>query len=353
MIKMFRFIKATISKASPVFLVSLCFFIVTACSTAEKPKVYRLEGRTMGTTYHITAVGNQGVRVAETVLQMEVDKKLEEINQIMSTYIPDSELSMLNQAPVNKPVVVSKPLFQILVKSGEITRLSGTAFDVTVGPLVNLWGFGPEERDQNKPDAATLAEARARVGFQFVQLDAERRQVTKTRDVYIDLSAIAKGYGADVLAQLFVDRGFSDYMVEVGGEIALRGNNPAGTPWRIGVEQPTLAQTGVVQAISVPAGGIATSGDYRNYFEVDGQRFSHTIDPKTGEPITHTLASVTVVAPTAAEADALATALNVLGPEKGYELAVKEGVAAYFIIRHENTFVVKGSPEFQQYQVTL
>ncbi len=344
-------IKAT-SKASPVYLVSLCFFLVVACAP-EQDRVYRLEGRTMGTTYHITAVVKPGVAVGENTLQIEVDKVLEDINQVMSTYIADSELSLLNQVSVNQPTVVSQPLFNILQLSREISALSGAAFDITVGPLVNLWGFGPEAREDKQPDENLLAQAKARVGYKNIQLDAERLQVSKTVDVAIDLSAIAKGYGADVIAELLEGYGIVDYMVEVGGEIALAGESPKGVGWRIGVEQPSLAQTGVAQAISVPKGGIATSGDYRNYFEVDGRRFSHTIDPKTGYPITHSLASVTVIAKTAAEADALATAINVLGPEAGYQLAVDHKFAAYFIIRHKDSFVTKASPEFDQYRVKL
>jgi len=347
------FLSNAIDKASPVFLVSLCCFSLLACTPNDQPRVYRLEGRTMGTTYHITAVLRGSQSVAENTLQMDVDKLLENVNQIMSTYIPDSELSMLNQLPVGQAIVVSQPLFDILEMSERVSVLSGSAFDVTVGPLVNLWGFGPKGLPTKKPSQQALMEARSRVGHQFVELDINKRQVSKRAEVYIDLSAIAKGYGADAIAVLFLRYGINDYMIELGGELAVAGKNPAGIPWRIGVEQPTLVQTGVVEAVSVPSGGIATSGDYRNYFELEGKRYSHTINPNTGVPIEHTLASVTVVAESAAMADALATAINVLGPEAGYELALKNKVAAYFIIRHENGFISKSSPEFEQYRVKL
>ncbi|WP_236074927.1 FAD:protein FMN transferase [Teredinibacter purpureus] len=307
----------------------------------------------MGTTYHITAVLNPEVIVAQSALQMEVDKLLENVNQAMSTYIADSELSLLNKAPVHQPTVVSQPLFHLLQLSRDIHVLSGGAFDITVGPLVNLWGFGPEERDEKKPSASLIAAANQRVGQQFVRLEQSNLQVTKTASVAIDLSAVAKGYGADAIAALFKAHAIVDYMIEVGGEIAVAGNNARGIQWRLGIEQPSLVQTGVMQAISVSHGGIATSGDYRNYFEFEGERFSHTIDPKTGYPITHTLASVTVVASSAAKADAIATAMNVLGPDKGYALAVDNNIAAYFIIRTKEGFVSKASPAFNQYRVTL
>lgn len=349
----FRFTPIAI-KASPVVLVSLCFFLLAGgCAEHAKPRVLKLEGRTMGTTYHITAVAPESLSVSEGALQMEVDKSLENFNQIMSTYIPDSELSMLNQEPVGNPRVVSSKLFDILKLSRKISEFTGGSFDVTVGPLVNLWGFGPEERDAKAPSDEMIAKAMIGLGYDHVVLDAAHRQVTRSADIYIDLSAIAKGYGADEVAELLRKHGIENYMVEVGGELALAGHNPSNVPWRIGIEQPTVVNTGVSQAIAIGVGGVATSGDYRNYFEVDGKRFSHTIDPKTGKPITHTLASITIVAPTSAEADALATAINVMGPEAGYTFAVKKGLAAYFIIRHGDGFVTKSTPEFEQYRVNL
>ncbi|SMF31370.1 thiamine biosynthesis lipoprotein [Alteromonadaceae bacterium Bs31] len=348
-----RFLIKAISKARPVALASLCFFVLYACDSKPESQVYQLEGHTMGTTYHITAVVGPHVVVAESALQMQVDKLLENVNQVMSTYIPDSELSMLNQVEHQQPTIVSQALFDILALSEQISILSDSAFDVTVGPLVNLWGFGPQEREQLQPDDAQLAEVKKRVGFQFIRLDAQRRQVTKFKPVTIDLSAIAKGYGADAIAELFHSLNINDYMIELGGELAVSGHNPAGVLWRIGIEQPTLTQTGVVEAISAEKAGIATSGDYRNYIEIDGQRFSHTIDPHTGKPVTHKLASVTVVAPSAAEADGLATALTVLGPEKAYQLSVNEGLAAFFIMHSGDTFITKASPQFEQYRVKM
>jgi len=347
----YRFLIKAIHKASPVILVSLCFFVLNGCDPASKHRVYALEGRTMGTTYHITAVVGEPVAITETQLQMEVDKLLEDVNQVMSTYISDSELSLLNKAPVNQPTVVSEALFEVLALSEEISQLSDGAFDVTVGPLVNLWGFGPGVKTDKAPEASALAEAMARIGYEYLILDDERRQVTKERELYIDLSAIAKGYGADELAELFQQHGITNYMIELGGELAVAGNNPEGVLWRIGVEQPTLMHSGSLQGISVPHGGIATSGDYRNYYEVDGVRYSHTIDPETGKPVTHKLASVTVVSESAAKADGLATALNVLGPEKGYALSIENGIAAYFVIRQGEGFVTKASPEFNQYRL--
>jgi len=346
------FIKA-LNKASQVVLVSLCFFALLGCEQSVKQRVYTLEGRTMGTTYHITAVVKPGVNIVENPLQIEVDKLLENINQVMSTYIVDSELSLLNRVEANKPTVVSEQLFSVLSLSRAVSDLSSGAFDITVGPLVNLWGFGPTEQKDQQPEPAKIEQTLAQVGYQHIALDKERLQVTKTANVYIDLSAVAKGYGADAVAELLEHHGISDYMVELGGEIALAGNNASGVGWRIGVEQPTLAQTGVIEAVTTVKGGIATSGDYRNYFEVEGRRFSHTIDPATGYPIAHTLASVTVVAASAAKADALATAINVLGPDRGYTLAVNKKIAAYFIIRHKDGFITKATPEFSQYRVTL
>ncbi|WP_245792253.1 FAD:protein FMN transferase [Teredinibacter waterburyi] len=303
----------------------------------------------MGTTYHITVVADAKPVIDPARLKRDVDELLSDFNQVMSTYIPDSELSRLNKAPVNAAVVVSPKLFDILNLSHQISIRTKGSFDTTVGPIVNLWGFGPEEREEKQPSAEQVAAARQNVGFRFVELEIDTYAVRKSRAVYIDLSAIAKGAGADEIAGLLLNRGIANYMIEVGGELHVAGVSPRGKPWRIGVEQPSLAQTGVAQAISIEAGGIATSGDYRNYFEIDGERFSHTIDPATAAPITHNLASVTVVANNSAEADAMATALNVMGPVKGYDFALKENIAAYFLVREDEAFTAKYTAQFEQY----
>jgi thiamine biosynthesis lipoprotein len=230
----------------------------------------------------------------------------------------------------------------------QISQLSGGAFDVTVGPLVNAWGFGPEEWTGG-PDPETLAGLMERVGFDKLILD--NRGVRKTRpDLSCDLSAIAKGYGADRAAQALDRLGLENYQVEVGGEICTRGHNRQGDPWSVAIEKPDPLARSIFRIVHLSGEAIATSGDYRNFREVDGVRLSHTIDPQTGRPVAHCLASASVIDRQCARADALATALMVLGPEKGPELARRERLAAFFVLHDgNNRFTSMATPEMEKY----
>ena len=304
----------------------------------------------MGTQYRVKWVAG-GSAVDPVRLQQQVDQKLVWINSIMSTYIDDSELSLVNQGPVNEWITVTAPLFEVLRLSQEISIQSSGAFDITVGPLVNRWGFGPDEIQQKLPSEQEIATLRERVGYRHLELDSgiDNFRLKKHADIYLDLSAIAKGYATDVLAELLFDQGIQNFLIEIGGELRLAGLNADGEDWRIGVEQPTLLHQGAVAAVQVTDAGVATSGDYRNYYEVDGVRFSHTINPATGRPITHALVSVTVIAASGALADAYATAINVKGPEQGYQFALEKQLAAYFIIRDGDAFGLKYTPQFEHY----
>ncbi len=329
---------------------------VDSIKDAQKVKAYpsaHLVGNTMGTTYSVKVVLEEGVDLEgeKAKLQKNLDLVLAAVNQQMSTYISNSELSRINKSDVGQKVSVSEPLAEILRISLEVYRTSSGAFDVTVGPLVNIWGFGPDEVDQ-APSAEAIAKARSVVGMYYLLVD-EDSNLTKHKDIYIDLSAIAKGYATDVMAKLLDDSGYPNYMVEIGGELKIKGHNPKGKPWTIGVEKPTLKRSGAVQGVRGNDVAIATSGDYRNYYEKDGERVSHTIDPNTGRPIDHSLASVTVITKSGAYADAYATALNVLGPEKGLALANELDLAAYFIIRDKDAFRVEYTDQFKLYMVDL
>lgn len=328
----------------------ICVLLISACSSENERESLRFAGETMGTTYHVTLVANEGqpLRIDSAAIQSAVDAELKQFNQQMSTYIPDSELMLLNAAYINEWHSVSQPLYDVLNLSQMISERSGGAFDITVGPLVNLWGFGPDKHEDEVPNAETIDEIRAIMGYQKLELD--ERQARKTADIKIDLSAIAKGYGVDKIADLIVHAGINNYMIEIGGEIRVGGVNAQGSSWRIAIEQPSLSQQGVHKIVELSDVGMATSGDYRNYFEKDGKRFSHTINPVSGYPIEHALVSVTVIAKTAAEADAWATAINVLGPEKGMEVANREQLAAYMIVKESDGFSDRYSKAFSIYQ---
>lgn len=213
---------------------------------------------------------------------------------------------------------------------------------------MNLWGFGPEGRIVKAPDPQALEQLRTRVGYHYLTLESATRKATKSAELYVDLSAIAKGYGVDVLAALLEQHGVKNYLVEIGGELRTLGVKPGNLPWRIAIESPTEGERTVQRVVSVSGVAVATSGDYRNYFEEQGIRYSHTIDPATGKPITHKLASVTVLMPTCAEADALATAFMVMGEQAAYEFALEHKIEAFFIVKSSEGFNELMTPGFEQ-----
>ncbi len=286
-------------------------------------------GETMGTTYKVMAHTDSSAGLAQA-LQAELDR----VEGLMSTYRSDSELSRFNALRSTQPFDVSADTASVVAASQEISEQSGGAFDVTVRPVVAIWGFGAGA-NASPPTDQELERARARVGYQKLRL--EGTQLSKrSPELEVDLSAVAKGYAVDRLAQLLSARQIHDFMVEVGGELRVAGSKAPGHAWRIGVEKPDDEGRSVQRVLELRDIGMATSGDYRNFYERDGKRISHTIDPRSGRPIAHRLASVTVLHEQAMLADAWATALNVLGPTAGMELASRSQLAALFIVRNED-----------------
>ena len=237
---------------------------------------------------------------------------------------------------------------RVLKESIRLGELSEGKLDVTVGPLVNLWGFGPEQRPDKVPSEEVLAATKKRVGLQNLVL-AGNLLSKKIPDLYVDLSTTAKGYGVDVVAELIESNGFTNYLVEIGGEMRLKGFKNTGELWAIAIEKPLTNERSVQQVIIPKDNAVATSGDYRIYFEADGQRFSHIIDPATGKPIKHNLVSVTVIHPSSMTADGLSTTLMVMGMEQGMDFAVKNDLAALFIAKTENGFDEQFTVKFKQY----
>ncbi|MFA6239554.1 MAG: FAD:protein FMN transferase [Candidatus Hydrogenedentales bacterium] len=312
-----------------------------------------INGSTMGTTYTVKLVTFNEAADRERMdkAAAEVRKVLDDIDARMSTYKPDSELSRFNQHSDTTPFPVSKDMIGIFEEARRISELSGGAFDITVGPLINAWGFGPEKRSEIPTDEQ-IAALMPRVGYKKVEIDAAASTIRKTQpDVYCDLSAIAQGFAGDKVAETLDALGIQHYMVDVSGEMRTRGGNATGNAWQIAIERPEPSLERTVQlVVSLSNMALATSGDYRNYFEKDGKRFSHEIDPTTGKPITHNLASASVITDRSMTADALATALIVLGPEKGYELAMSQNLAAFFIIHDASGgFVERSTPAFDAF----
>lgn len=316
-------------------------------------QLFELTGRTMGTTYSIKLVefpeGLTPEYFSESIdtLLYRLDKEL------MSTYAPDSELSQLNAAEVGLPVTVSRELIAVLGLAETLSVLTDGAFDVTVGPLVNRWGFGPTKRRTELPSESELAALLSHVDYRNISLDTVANQVTKLADVTIDLSGIAKGYGVDQVAQFFDDSGVQSYFVEIGGELRIKGYKPGQQSWVPAIEKPvdTAPQIHSIFYANGESIAVAGSGDYRNYFDQDGVHYSHEIDPETGRPVTHNLAAVYVIDSQAARADGLATAFMVMGEEAAFALAQSEGLAAYFISKRvdKDGFEDRYTTEFERY----
>ncbi len=311
------------------------------------PRIVMVRGEVMGTTYTVKVVAKtreQQSDASEAAIAAAVKQALDAVDTSMSTYKPDSELSRFNAGPGAQDVPISGALADVLSVAFDVHTRSQGAFDVTVGPLVERWGFGAKGELTVVPSQADVDALRSRLGHTHLTFDAQASTLRKDAEaLQVDLSAIAKGYGVDQAAAALQEAGWEDFLVEVGGEVRVAGKTEAGRPWRLAVEKPSTTERAIFEVIELEDRAMATSGDYRNFTVVDGTRYSHTIDPTTGRPVTHDLASVSVVADTCAEADALATALNVLGPQRGLELAEREGLPALFLI---------GTPEHLEARAT-
>ena len=318
-----------------------------------QPSEFVLAGSGLGTTYHIKMLLPAAPEppFPRDTLQDQIGAVIDQLDRSMSTYKPDSELNQLNRHPVGQPFAVSPELLEVLLLARQIYTVSDGAFDPTVGPLVDLWGFGPNITDDRVPTEAEITALSARVGFDAIDIDIDRAgaAVSKTADVALDLSAIAKGYVVDRLAELLLELGVDNFMVEVGGELRLSGSNASGQRWKIAVEVPALVQGNIQRVLLLTDTGLATSGDYRNYFERDGVRYSHTIDPRNGYPITHNLASVTVLASTAAEADAFATGFMVLGEAETLRIAEAQGLPVFLLVKDADGFKEYYTSNFKPY----
>ncbi|MCK5355358.1 MAG: FAD:protein FMN transferase [Methyloprofundus sp.] len=332
-------------------LLLILVFLLSGCANNNSIKKYpfNYSGSTMGTSFSVKA-SQLPAGTEVNSIELLITNRLTEINQRMSTYIPDSELSLINSTEGTAAQFISPELFKVLETAQDISRLSAGAFDVTVAPLVNLWGFGPDKMQYQAPNTEDIKQALSKVGYEKFYLS--RRLLTfgkKVPGISIDLSSLAKGYAVDEVANILEQQGITDYMVEIGGELHLKGVNLQGKNWRIAIEKPNSEKREMQRVLAITDIAMATSGDYRNFFEQDGKRFSHTIDPRTGYPITHKLASVTVLSDTTMKADAWATALMVLGAEEGYKLAEQQKMAVLFIIKTEQGFAERATPLFSEY----
>ena len=324
-------------------------------STPVAPKVAAmvLEGKTMGTFWRVSVVGIDNARADQ--LRQKVQQQLDADDQLLSTWKNDSALMRFNHSSSLTPWPVNEAMADIVTESLRIGYKTQGAMDITVGPLVNLWGFGPDKQPVKTPTQAQIDVAKARTGLAFLSvINRSGRQYLQKSipDLFVDLSTVGEGYAADHLARLMTEEGISRYLVSVGGALVSRGMNADGQPWRVAIQKPTDRENAVQAIVDINGHGISTSGSYRNYYELDGQRISHVIDPQTGRPITHKLVSVTVIAPTALEADGWDTGLMVLGPQKAQQVVREQGLAVYMIMKEGDGFTTWMSPQFEAFLVS-
>jgi thiamine biosynthesis lipoprotein len=310
---------------------------------------YEFNGHAMGTSFSVKVVSGPLAEEERARLRRGIEAELDAVNQRMSTYLETSELTQLNRHAGVDPLPVSAELLTVLVAARAAGTVTRGAFDITVAPLVNAWGFGPDGRPPSAPTPADLARLGELTGWNRIEIDDRTSTVRKAAPgVICDLSGVAKGYAVDRVADWLGEAGYANHLVEVGGEIRAGGGNRSGRPWRIAVERPLAGAREVQRIVPLRDLAMATSGDYRNYYEQDGVRYSHIIDPRSRRSIRHRLASVSVIERFCMAADALATGLLVLGDEEGYTVAMESDLAVLFLVRRpDGSFVEKATPKFE------
>jgi thiamine biosynthesis lipoprotein len=318
----------------------IAFLILLLPGGAVRAEPLALSGATMGTTYHIK-VANPPAAVRVGELRTAVEKVLAEIDRQMSTWRPDSEVSRFNRAPAGEWFAVSPATAEVVAAAQEISRRTDGALDVTVGPLVRLWHFGPDAKANSDaarpfvpPTDEAIGQAQKLIGYKKLEVRTSPPALRKAvAGLEIDLSSIASGYAIDQLATMLADRAATNWLVEIGGEVRAAGKRDDGKPWQVAIERPIPGKPQMQSVVPLVNGAIATAGDYLKFFEHGGRRYSHIIDPAAGRPVEHALGSVTVVADTCLAADGWDTPLMVLGPERGFACAEKNGITALFISR--------------------
>ena len=334
----------------PAAFLLLLLAMGPACRAPASVQEYRFQGSSMGTTFEVKVVASLLPEPRQESVREAIRAQLQDIDGKMSTYRDTSEISRLNRSRETTPRPLSRETFVVVAEALRISRMTGGAFDVTVGPLVNAWGFGPAPHPEALPTAAEIKRLKLRSGWAKIELDPRTSTIRKQEpDLSLDLSAIAKGYAVDRLSEVLAQRDLTRHMVELGGEVRTSGRNAGGNPWRIAIEKPVSGDRAFQRILPLENLAVATSGDYRNFHPAEGGRRSHTIDPGTGRPVRRQLASVSVVDASCMRADGYATALMVLGEDDGYRLAAEQDLAALFLVRtSEGSFRERETPAFHR-----
>lgn len=341
---------SVVNRFRPATALAFLLLLILGCGDSRRDSV-RLQGSIYGTGWSV-----HYLPVEDGPTQEEVQRALLDafavIDASMNSYSQASTISRLNNAAAGQVVELDWDFSYLLNEALRINQISDGAYDIAIAPLLSIWGFGPEG-PRTFPDEAAVERALSVSGFSHFNWQSTTRQISKNHtDAALEMSSIAKGYGVDLGADALTALGLNDFMLDIGGEMQLRGMSPRGDAWRIAIERPEAGGRGVQAAISVTNTGVATSGDYRNFFERDGKRFSHLIDPRTGYPVVHDLVSVTVIHGSTALADAWATALAVLGTEQALAIAEEQHLAVYLVSRRGDTLVASTSSAFAPYLAT-
>lgn len=326
------------------FLITAVFGCASTPISVETE--YLFQGPAMGTAYQVKIVSANLSDTGKSRIDQAIRRELDNVNAKMSTYQADSEISRFNRHRTTEPFPLSVDVIEVMSEARRISEATQGAFDITVGPLVDAWGFGPVKLDRI-PSESRLAELRQSVGWENIEIGEAATARKRHPATQADLSAIAKGYAVDRVSQTLADLDYGNHMVEVGGEVRTAGHGSTGNAWRIAIEQPTLGRGAPQRVVRLHDGAMATSGDYRNFIEKDGVRYSHTIDPRSARPVTHRLASVTVIHLSCMTADAYATALMVMGEDEAFRFAAARDLAVMLLVRDEDGgFTERTTPVF-------
>jgi len=329
----------------------ICLAIGSLGGCSRPPGEISLSGPAQGTVYNVK-VAAPPAGVDAHAVRVAIDAVLDSVDRSMSGYRPDSEVSRFNASNSTEWFAVSADLATVVAASQEVSEASQGAFDITVAPLVALWGFGPEGEPAELPDAAAIREVQGYTGYRLLEVRREPAGLRKKEGrVTVDLNGAAPGFTVDKLAQRFLDMGLRHFMIDIGGEVLARGRNAQGEPWHIAVEKPTDAKPEPYLILRLTDMSVTTSGEYRHYYRRNGHRYSHTIDPRTASPVEHDLVAVVVMGSTSLDIDCWATALNVLGSEEGYELATRRGIPAMFIVQDGERLAKKMTPGFEPHVI--
>ncbi|QRK82664.1 FAD:protein FMN transferase [Pseudomonas granadensis] len=317
--------------------------VLAGCGNDDTQEV--VGGATMGSTWSVKYVRHAGLADPGQV-RREVEGILGEVDRQLSTYRNDSDIERFNALPGDSCQAMPASVLELIGVGEKLSVESEGSYDLTVEPLMNLWGFGPQGRQEKIPASAAVAEVMQRVGHQHLRIDGER--LCKDAAVEVDFNSLAAGYAVDIIAARLQAMGIDNYLAEATGELKAQGSKPDGSPWRIALEAPRDDRQVAERVIEIDGYAVSTSGDYRNYFLQDGRRYSHTFDARSGAPVLHDLASVTVIHPSALMADGLSTLLLILGPQRAADYAQTHDIAAFFVERADTGFVIRSSPAFER-----